>query len=158
MEELPYWRVLMRREREQARWIEVAREHDDAIVEMRAILRAGREVSNRDFAMATGRASTATAGGRTARSRCTTCGGSARRWSPGASGSNGSTPLTEAVAPAWALREVDEAEADDFLARKEVAAAGLTRLNGITIAYAYGYKAVGADSTRCAIAGCRTAP
>jgi uncharacterized protein YcaQ len=51
MDELPYFRVLMRREREQPRWIEIEREHHDAIQEMRAVLRAGREVSNRDFAM-----------------------------------------------------------------------------------------------------------
>jgi hypothetical protein len=51
MDELPYFRVLMRRERKQPRWIETEREHHDAIEEMRAVLRAGREVSNRDFAM-----------------------------------------------------------------------------------------------------------
>ena len=51
MEELPYFRVLMRREREQGHWIEVERDHADAIEEMRAVLRSGREVSNRSFAM-----------------------------------------------------------------------------------------------------------
>ena len=51
MDELPYFRVLMRREREQGHWIEVEREHHDAIEEMRAVLRAGREVSNRSFEM-----------------------------------------------------------------------------------------------------------
>ena len=35
----------------QPRWIEIEREHHDAIEEMRAVLRSGREVSNRDFAM-----------------------------------------------------------------------------------------------------------
>ena len=54
-------------------------------------------------------------------------------------------PLTEAVAPAWALREVDETEADDVLARKVVAAAGLTRLNGVTSTYVYGHKTTGAE-------------
>ena len=48
MEELPYFRVLMRRERAQPHWVEFEREHHDAIVEMRALLRSGREVSNRD--------------------------------------------------------------------------------------------------------------
>src|SRR5829696_6705549 len=41
MDELPYWRVLMHRERD----------HAETIEEMRALLQAGREVSNRDFAM-----------------------------------------------------------------------------------------------------------
>jgi hypothetical protein len=53
--------------------------------------------------------------------------------------------LTEAVAPPSALREVDEAEANDALARKAVAAAGLTRLNGVNAAYLYGPKATPAE-------------
>ena len=53
--------------------------------------------------------------------------------------------LTEAVAPASALREVDDAEADDVLVRKVVAAAGLTQLNGIATMYVYGHKATGAE-------------
>jgi hypothetical protein len=56
--------------------------------------------------------------------------------------------LTEAVAPPSALREVDEAEADDALALKAVAAAGLTRLNGIKTAYAHGYKATPAEEAK----------
>jgi hypothetical protein len=39
--------------------------------------------------------------------------------------------LTEAIAPAEALREVDPAEAEDVLLRKQIAADGLTRLNGV---------------------------
>ena len=58
--------------------------------------------------------------------------------------------LTEAVAPASALREVDDAEADDVLARKAVAAAGLTRLNGIKSAYVYGHKATPPSWPSCA--------
>src|SRR6266542_2224153 len=53
MDELPHWRVVMRRERENAsRMLSIARDHADAIVEMRAILRERGTVSNRDFAMA----------------------------------------------------------------------------------------------------------
>jgi len=51
MEELPHWRVMMRRDRENAHWMEQAREHADAIVEMRQILRERETVSNRDFEM-----------------------------------------------------------------------------------------------------------
>jgi uncharacterized protein YcaQ len=54
--------------------------------------------------------------------------------------------LTEAVAPASALREVDDAEADDVLARKAVAASGLTRLNGLGSTYVYGHKATAAEA------------
>ena len=145
MEEFPYFRVLMRREREQARWIEVERDHHDAIEEMRAVLRSGREVSNRSFQMSDrtriddyrGRKDSALA--------------LHYLWRVGEAMVSRRDrfervyALTEAVAPPSALREVDEAEADDALARKAVAAAGLTRLNGIRTAYAYGYKATPAE-------------
>ena len=54
MDELPHWRVVMRRERESgSRLRAIARDHADAIVEMRAVLHERGVVSNRDFAMAT---------------------------------------------------------------------------------------------------------
>ena len=113
MEELPYFRVIMRREREQAHWVEVEREHADAIEEMRAVLRSGREVSNRDFAMRDrtriddyrGRKDSALA--------------LHYLWRVGEAmvvrreRFERVYALTEAVAPASALREVDEAEAED---------------------------------------------
>src|SRR3954462_4185776 len=53
MDELPHWRVVMRRERyDHARLSDMAQEHAEAIVEMRAILRERGTVSNRDFEMA----------------------------------------------------------------------------------------------------------
>src|SRR6476661_134500 len=131
MDELPYFRVLMRREREKMHWHEVEREHHDAIEEMRAMLRAGREVSNRDFAMRDrtriddyrGRKDTALA--------------LHYLWRVGEAmvvrreRFERVYALTEAVAPAWALREVDGAEAEDVLFRKAVAADGLTKLTSI---------------------------
>src|SRR5688572_26816672 len=54
MDELPHWRVVMRRERDElSRLSAMARDHADAIVEMRAILQERGTVSNRDFKMAT---------------------------------------------------------------------------------------------------------
>jgi uncharacterized protein YcaQ len=54
MDELPYWRVVMRRERENgSRLQQTAGDHAEAIDEMRAILRERGTVSNRDFAMKT---------------------------------------------------------------------------------------------------------
>ena len=57
MDELPHWRVVMRRERDgdsgDSRIHRMAADHADAIAEMRAILRERGTVSNRDFAMAT---------------------------------------------------------------------------------------------------------
>ena len=49
MEELPYWRVIMRRERTHGGWPEIAAEHAPAIEEMRLALRERGEISNRDY-------------------------------------------------------------------------------------------------------------
>ena len=113
MDELPYFRVLMRREREQGHWIDVEREHHDAIQEMRALLRTGREVGNRDFAM----------GDRVRiddyRGRKDSALALHYLWRVGEAmvirrdRFERVYALTEAVAPPSALRAVDEAEADD---------------------------------------------
>jgi uncharacterized protein len=145
MDELPYFRVLMQRERAQPRWIETEREHHEAIEEMRALLHAGSEVSNRSFDMSDrtridhyrGRKDSALALHylwRVGEAMVTRRERFERVYA-----------LTEAVAPASALREVDEVEAEDVLARKAVAAAGLTRLNGIGSIYTYGHKATPAQ-------------
>jgi uncharacterized protein YcaQ len=131
MEELPYFRVLMRREREQGHWLEVEREHGAAIEEMRAVLREGGEVSNRSFAMHErtrvddyrGRKDSALALHylwRVGEVMVTRRERFERVYA-----------LTEAVAPASALRDVSEAEADDVLLKKRIAADGLTRFSGI---------------------------
>jgi uncharacterized protein YcaQ len=131
MAELPHFRFLMQRERETGHWLEVERDHADAIEEMRAVLRSGREVSNRSFVMSDrtridhyrGRKDSALALHylwRIGEAMVTRRDRFERVYA-----------LTEAVAPASALRDVDEAEAQDVLFRKAVAAAGLTRLIGI---------------------------
>ena len=158
MEELPYFRVLMRRERETGPLAEVERDHHDAIEEMRAILREGREVSNRSFAM----------GDRTRiddyRGRKDSALALHYLWRVGEAMVTRRDrfervyALTEAVAPASALREVDEAEADDVLARKPVAAEGLTRLNGSCSPTSTATRPPPPSwIERRAIAGCRTA-
>lgn len=131
MEELPNFRMLMRREREEGHWLDVERDHADAIEEMRAILRDGREVSNRDFAMHErtridsyrGRKDSALALHylwRVGEAMVTRRERFERVYA-----------LTEAVAPASALRQVDILEAEDALIRKSIAADGLSRLNGV---------------------------
>ena len=50
IEELPFYRAVMRRARDQPRMRRIADEHGEAIAEMRALLAAGREVVNREFA------------------------------------------------------------------------------------------------------------
>jgi uncharacterized protein YcaQ len=132
MEELPYFRVVMRRERDHGHWRDVQEEHAAAIQDVLAVLRERGEVSNRDFAM------------------------HARRRIDDYRGRKDSAlalhylwrigevmvtrrerfervyALTEAVAPAEALRDVDAEEADEILLRKQIAADGLTRLSGLS--------------------------
>jgi len=131
MDELPYFRVLMRRERGHANWRDVEEEHADTIDEMRALLRERGEVSNRDFAMHE-------------RTRVDDYRGRKDSalvlhylWRVGEvmvtrrERFERVYALTEAVAPPSALREVDEGEAEDVLLRKSIAADGLSRLSGI---------------------------
>jgi uncharacterized protein len=131
MDELPYWRVVMRRERDgdygDSRIRRMAAEHAEAIDEMRAILCERGTVSNRDFEMA---------------SRIRTHSYRGRKdsalalyylWYTGEVMTHHREnfervyALTETVAPASLLRESDEAEADRFLIKKDVSFSGLSR-------------------------------
>jgi uncharacterized protein YcaQ len=131
IEELPHWRVLMRRERDAPHWRAFAVEHAAAIEEMRAVLRERDAVSNRDFAMNTrtrvdsyrGRKDSAIALHylwRIGEAMVTRRDGFERVYA-----------RTDAVVPAALSRESDDREADEFLLRKIVAAEGLTRFLGL---------------------------
>ena len=129
LDELPYWRVVMRRERDSgARIQEMAREHADAVVEMRAILRERGTVSNRDFEMAT-RTRTQSYRGRKDSALALYY-----LWRTGEVMTHHREnferiyALTEAVAPADLIRESGEAEVDRFLIRKDVSFSGLSRV------------------------------
>jgi uncharacterized protein YcaQ len=133
MGELPHWRVVMRRDRDSdygdSRIRQMARDHADAIVEMRAILHERGTVSNRDFEMAT-RTRTQSYRGRKDSALALYY-----LWHTGEVMTHHREnfervyALTEAVAPAHLIRESDEAEADRFLIKKEVSFSGLARLN-----------------------------
>ncbi len=133
MDELPHWRVVMRREREgdsgDSRICRMAREHADAIDDMRAILHERGTVTNRDFAMAT-RTRTQSYRGRKDSALALYY-----LWRTGEVMTHHREnfervyALTETVAPASLIRESDEAEADRFLIRKEVSFFGLSRLS-----------------------------
>jgi hypothetical protein len=139
MDELPHWRVVMRRERDHAsRLTQMASEHADAIVEMRAILQERGTVSNRDFKMAS-RTRTQSYRGRKDSALALYY-----LWRTGEVMTHHREnfervyALTEAVAPQHLLYESSEAETDRFLIKKEVAFAGLTRLNRVADAFARG--------------------
>ena len=131
IEELPHWRVLMRRERDRPHWREVVREHGPAIEEMRAVLRERGTVSNRDFAMHTrtridsyrGRKDSALALHylwRVGEAMVARRERFERVYAP-----------TDVVVPARLIRESSDAETEEFLLMNMVAVAGLTRLNGV---------------------------
>ena len=130
MDELPHWRVVMRRERDSdLRLLSIAHDHADAIVEMRSILRERGTVSNRDFEMAT-RTRTQSYRGRKDSALALYY-----LWRTGEVMTHHRErfervyALTETVAPAHLIHESDEAEADRFLIKKEVSFSGLSRLN-----------------------------
>ncbi len=130
MDELPYWRVVMRRERESGvRLRGMARDHAEAILEMRAILHERGTVSNRDFEMAT-RTRTHNYRGRKDSALALYY-----LWRTGEVMTHHRDrfervyALTETVAPAHLIRESDEDEADRFLIKKDVGFSGLSRLS-----------------------------
>ncbi len=140
MEELPYWRVVMRRERDGSpdsdpRIRRMAAEHADAIAEMRALLRERGTLNNRDFEMAARKRT------ESYRGRKDSALALYYLWRTGEAMVHHREnfervyALTEAVAPAHLLYESDEEEADRFLIKKEVSFSGLSRLNRASDAY-----------------------
>jgi uncharacterized protein YcaQ len=136
MDELPHWRVVMRREREHnSRMRGIERDHAEAIVEMRAILRERGVVSNRDFTMA---ARTRT---QSYRGRKDSALALYYLWLTGEVMTHHRErfervyALTESVAPAHLIRESNEDEADRFLIKKDVSFSGLSRLNRTSDAF-----------------------
>jgi uncharacterized protein YcaQ len=139
MDELPYWRVVMRHEREgdsgDPRIRRMAADHAAAIDEMRAILRERGTVSNRDFEMAT-RTRTQSYRGRKDSALALYY-----LWRTGEVMTHHREhfervyALTETVAPAPLMRESEEAEAGRFLIRKEVSFFGLSPLRRTSDAF-----------------------
>jgi uncharacterized protein len=129
MDELPYWRVVMRRERDNGtRLQEMARDHAGAIVEMRAILHERGIVSNRDFEMATRKRT------QSYRGRKDSALALYYLWRTGEVMTHHREKfervyaLTEMVAPAHLIRESDEDVASRFLIKKDIGFSGLSRV------------------------------
>ena len=140
MDELPFWRVAMRRERDGApdfdsRIRKLGEEHADAVVEMRAILAERGVVSNRDFAMAS-RTRTHSYRGRKDSALALYY-----LWRTGDVMTHHREnfervyALTEAVAPAPLIRESDEGETERFLIKKDISFRGLSRMSRTQDAY-----------------------
>ncbi|MEZ4669881.1 MAG: crosslink repair DNA glycosylase YcaQ family protein [Anaerolineae bacterium] len=139
MDELPHWRVIMRRDRETAERLKaVAQEHAEAIVEMRAVLRERGEVSNRDFNMATRKRTYSYRGRKDSALALNYL------WHTGEAMTHHRErfervyALTEAVAPAELIRESDDVEADRFIIKKEIGFSGLGRVARTSDSYRRG--------------------
>ena len=138
MDEMPYWRNLMRRERMSARWREVEHEYHAAIVEMRAALRERGTLANRDFAMHT-RVRTDSYRGRKDSAVALYY-----LWRVGEAMVHHRErfervyALTETIVPPGLLEEASDAETDDFMRRKHVAFEGITTLSGSYAMYSPG--------------------
>ena len=133
MDELPHWRVVMRREGDSnSRIRSVGREHAGAIVEMRAILRERGTVSNRNFEMAT-RTRTQSYRGRKDSALALYY-----LWRIGEVMTHHRErfervyALTETVAPAHLLRETDETATDRFLIKKDISFSGLSQVKRVS--------------------------
>jgi uncharacterized protein YcaQ len=140
MDELPHWRVVMRREREgdpdcDPRIRKMGRDHAEAIDEMRTILGERGIVNNRDFEMAS-RTRTQSYRGRKDSALALYY-----LWRTGEVMTHHREnfervyALTETVAPAHLIRESDEAEADRFLVHKEISFYDLSRVNRTSDAF-----------------------
>ena len=131
MEELPYWRVVMRREREHAGMREIAEAHGPVIDEMRAALRERRTVTNADFAASGAPTLDHYRGGKA------TSLALYYLWRTGEAMTHHRERFqrvyapAEDVAPANLLVEAPEPDADRFLVRKSVAFAGIGRAGRI---------------------------
>jgi uncharacterized protein YcaQ len=128
MDELPYYRTLMRRSRTFGWGAWAASEHGAVIEEMRSVLAERAEVANRDFAAQVRKRAGSYWG------RKDSAVGLHYLWRTGEAMVARRTPTfervyarTDAVLPAGLPAEAPEAEADDFLLLKAVRAAGFLR-------------------------------
>lgn len=140
MDELPYWRVIMGRERDGSpdndpHVRKTGSDHAEAIDEMRALLQVRGIVNNRDFEMAS-RTRTQSYRGRKDSALALYY-----LWRTGEVMTHHREnfervyALAEQVAPAHLNHEAGDAEVDRFLIEKEVSFAGLSRLNRTSDAY-----------------------
>ncbi len=132
MDELPHWRVAMRRERDGApgtdrRIQRMASEHAAAIEEMKAILRERGTVTNRDFEMATRKRTSSYRGRKDSALALYSLWRTGEVMTHHRENFERVYALSEAVAPAHLNYESSEEEADRFMIHKEVSFSGLWR-------------------------------
>jgi uncharacterized protein YcaQ len=127
MEELPYWRTLMRRERDHTGMREIAAEHGDVIEAMRVALKERGTLSNRDFA-ANGKAISNYRGSKDTSLALYYLWRTGEAMTHHRDGFERVYAMSDAVAPAHLLGEAPELDTDLFMCRKSVAFGGIGRL------------------------------
>lgn len=133
MDELPYWRVVMRRERDGASRIStMASDYADAIVEMRAILRERDTVTNREFEMATRTRTTSYRGRKDSALALYYLWRTGEVMTHHRENFERVYALAERVAPAHLIRESDDEETDRFLIKKDVSYSGLSQVKRVS--------------------------
>lgn len=142
MDELPYWRVVMHRERDggygDPRLRQMAKEHAKAIVEVRALLKDRGTVGNRDFEAADRKKT------QSYRGRKDSALALYYLWRIGDVMTHHRErfervyALTENVAPKELIYEKTRDEADRFLVRKEISFGGITRIQRTGDSYGRG--------------------
>ena len=142
MDELPYWRVVMHRERDggygDSRIRQMAKEHAKAIIEVRAILKDRGTVGNRDFEAADRKKT------QSYRGRKDSALALYYLWRIGDVMTHHRErfervyALTENVAPKELIFEKTQEETDRFLIRKEISFGGITRIQRTGDSYGRG--------------------
>ncbi|MBK9925352.1 MAG: YcaQ family DNA glycosylase [Anaerolineales bacterium] len=142
MEELPYWRTVMHRERDgvagDSRLRQMAKEHAKAIIEVRAILKDRGTVSNREFEAADRKKT------QSYRGRKDSALALYYLWRTGEVMMHHRErfervyALTENVAPIDLVYEKTQEEVDRFLVKKEICFGGITRIQRTGDSYGRG--------------------
>ena len=142
MDELPYWRVVMHRERDggygDSRLRQMAKDHAKAIVEVRAILKDRGTVGNRDFEAADRKKT------QSYRGRKDSALALYYLWRTGEVMTHHRErfervyALTENVSPKELIYEKTQEEVDRFLVKKEISFGGITRIQRTGDSYGRG--------------------
>jgi uncharacterized protein YcaQ len=127
MEELPHWRVLMRRDRDARRIRAIAEEHGPAVDEMRRALHDRATVSGREFAAAERRAVDSYRGSKDSSLALYYLWRTGEAMTHHRDGFERVYARTELIAPPHLITEASDADADRFMTRKAVAFAGIGR-------------------------------
>jgi uncharacterized protein YcaQ len=132
MHELPYWRVLMRRARQNPGMRRIDEHLGATLTEMRAELRDRGTLSSRDFAAADRLAVDTYRGKKDSSLALYYLWLSGEAMTHHREGFERVYALTEVVAPAALIAEADEAAADRFIVRKHVAFGGIGRIGPLS--------------------------